>query len=431
MAQMTSTRDAFLEELGREAESKGNVAMLLESLESEEESELEEDEEAEIAQKAEPSLDDLRKKKVLFISRDCSKEQDRISRRIECEGAPNGFQSTSTSYTMYKVLDSELRKAKGNFNRLLALTLAFREEDYCFHDTDIPEVSTRLVSRWAKLWQDALSHDLPLDERSVEGVMFMLRKLKNMFEEEMDIDYKFIFEPKSPKAPRDGAMVTPSKRKRDEEAVSTVKRQRTALSPELEQRLHREDARLKEAQDCAIQVVCREEGKGATLVRALVISGAHPLKSLMKTVGAAFAIEGTVFDPHPNKGTAPKMRCLMDDQELPVTLKLFQVFQAGNDVTLASQSRSFTCTLDGMVNNKDRCKNGCHLPRCVGADARSSGKLNQLNKLFMADRQPGHYLCCTKAQAKQATIKDMGRPLLLNGVAVSGLERFGVEPLSF
>ena len=30
-----------------------------------------------------------------------------------------------------------------------------------------------------------------------------------------------------------------------------------------------------------------------------------------------FALEGTVFDPHPNKGTAPKMRCLMDGQEIP------------------------------------------------------------------------------------------------------------------
>ena len=41
------------------------------------------------------------------------------------------------------------------------------------------------------------------------------------------------------------------------------------------------------------------------------------LRSPMKTVGAAFALEGTVFDPHPNKGTAPKMRCLMDGQEIP------------------------------------------------------------------------------------------------------------------
>ena len=26
-------------------------------------------------------------------------------------------------------------------------TLAFKDEDYCFHDTDIPEVATKLVSR--------------------------------------------------------------------------------------------------------------------------------------------------------------------------------------------------------------------------------------------------------------------------------------------
>jgi hypothetical protein len=332
---------------------------------------------------------------------------------------------------MYKVLESELRQAKGNFNKLLALTLAFKDEDYCFHDTDIPEVATKLVSRWAKLWQDALNHGLPLDERSVEGVMFLLRKFKKRFEEEMDIDYSFVFEPKL-KVLSQGAVVTPSKRRKcDEEVTSAAKRPRTALSPELEQRLHREDVQLKEAQDCAIQVVCREQAKDKVLVRAIVISGAHPVRALVKTVAASFSMEGTVFDHHPNKGIAPKMRCLMDGQELPAALKLCQVFQAGDMVILEAPQRSFTCKLDGIVSNKDPRKNRWHLPRCVGSDAKSAGKVNPLNKLFMGDRAPGNYVSCTKASAKQATLRDMGRPLILEGVPTSGLNRFGLEPLVF
>lgn len=425
--QVMSTRELFLKELESEAKAKDKVAMILESSDSEDE---EEDEEEEV-RKAEPPLEDLRRRAVLFISDACSSEVDRVDRRIEREGRPNGFQNTGTSYTMYKVLESELRQAKGNFNKLLALTLAFKDEDYCFHDTDIPEVATKLVSRWAKLWQDALSHSLPLDERSVEGVMFLLRKFKKRFEEDMDIDYSFVFEPK-PKVLSQRAVVTPSKRRKcDEEGTSAAKRPRTALSPELEQRLHREDVQLKEAQDCAIQVVCCEQVKDKVLVRVIVISGAHPVRALVKTVAAAFSMEGTVFDHHPNKGIAPKMRCLMDGQELPVALKLCQVFQAGDKVILEAPQRYFICKLDGIVSNKDPNKNSFHLPRCVGSDAKSAAKVKALNKLFMGDRAPGRYVCCTKASAKQATLRDMGRPLILEGVPISGLNRFGVEPFVF
>ena len=69
-------------------------------------------------------------------------------------------------------------------------------------------------------------------------------------------------------------------------------------------------------------------------------------------------------------------------------------------------------------------KNMCHLPRGVGSEAESLGKVNRLNKLFMGDRQPVHYRRCTKAQAKQAAVKDMGRPLILDGVALYGLGTF-------
>ena len=153
---------------------------------------------------------------------------------------------------MYKVLESELRQAKRNFDKLLALTLAFRDEDDCFQYTDIPEVATKLVSRWAKLWQDALCNDLPLDDRSRAGVMFMLCKIKKQFEEEMDVDYRFNFEPKPSNVIRQSAVATPSKRKQDEQLGSSEKRPCKALSQELEQCLHRGDAQWKEAQYCAI-----------------------------------------------------------------------------------------------------------------------------------------------------------------------------------
>ena len=62
--------------------------------------------------------------------------------------------------------------------------MAFKDEDYYFDD--IPEVATKLVSRWAKLWQDALSRgrgddsavedfDAPLDIVRYEGKLYSLR----------------------------------------------------------------------------------------------------------------------------------------------------------------------------------------------------------------------------------------------------------------
>jgi hypothetical protein len=65
-------------------------------------------------------------------------------------------------------------------------------------------------------------------------------------------------------------------------------------------------------------------------LRAIVISGTYPAKSLVKTVAAAFSIEGVLFDHHPNKGIAPKMRCLMDGQELPAALLKFLLRMISN-----------------------------------------------------------------------------------------------------
>ena len=47
--------------------------------------------------------------------------------------------------------------------------------------------------------------------------------------------------------------------------------------------------------------------------------------------------------------------------------------------------RTFECTLDGLVSNKAESpfKNDTHLPRCVGADIKSLGKINKINTLFM------------------------------------------------
>ena len=69
-------------------------------------------------------------------------------------------------------------RAKGNFNVLMAVTLAFKDNHYCFADTDIPEVAQRLVQRLAKLWQVALASELPVDDQSKDGVKFMLVRFK-------------------------------------------------------------------------------------------------------------------------------------------------------------------------------------------------------------------------------------------------------------
>ena len=89
---------------------------------------------------------------------------------------------------------SELRRASGNLNNLIAVTLAFKEDHYCFTDTDIPEVAQRLVQRLAKLWQAALASELPLDDQSKDGVKFMLGEFKKLLAE-MPEPLAFRFEP--------------------------------------------------------------------------------------------------------------------------------------------------------------------------------------------------------------------------------------------
>ena len=87
-----------------------------------------------------PSLELLQSKKVCFAPKCFLAELRRIEDRIERQGAPNGYQSTSNCGSMYKVLESELRRANGSISTLLAVTVAFKEDHYCFHDTDISEV---------------------------------------------------------------------------------------------------------------------------------------------------------------------------------------------------------------------------------------------------------------------------------------------------
>ena len=125
-----------------------------------------------------PSLELLRSKKVCFAPKCFLAELRRIEDRIERQGAPNGYQSTSNCGSMYKVLESELRRTNGSISTLLAVTVAFKEDHYCFHDTDIPEVGQELILRLAKLWQSALGVAFPLDDQSKAGILFMLNGFK-------------------------------------------------------------------------------------------------------------------------------------------------------------------------------------------------------------------------------------------------------------
>ena len=69
-------------------------------------------------------------------------------------------------------------RANGRRREKTSPRLAFKEDHYCFADTDIPEVAQRLVQRLAKLWQVALASELPVDDQSKDGVKFMLVRFK-------------------------------------------------------------------------------------------------------------------------------------------------------------------------------------------------------------------------------------------------------------
>lgn len=429
----STAAEEFVKELELKAQQAGHVALMFESIGDS----ASEDEDSEAEDQKQPlTMEQLRTKKHAFVTEACAAEVDRIEERMEAEGAPNGFQSTSTCASMYRVLASELRRANGNFDNLLALTLAFKEDMglYCFHDTDIPEDAQKLLSRLGKLWQDAIRAGLPLDDRSRDGVMFVLQKFQKSIQE-MDADYQFTYEPRvaTPrKRGRPSAAMTPTsdekppqKRPRHQKAVE--KQSLSAPVGKLAEWLHRRDHELKRLQDSAVQIICKEQG-GKSEARALVTSAAHPLRSLSNTLAAAFSLEGVIFDPHQNKGHGPtgaNFTASMDGEtsvQLPLSLKVIQALQErGNTIKYIACGRTFECTLDGVVPNKTewRFKNDTHLPRCVGADRKSLSKINKINTLFMAGRQPGHFLMCTKAEARKATIRRMSIPLIVNGIPQS------------
>lgn len=136
------------------------------------------------------------------LSESCRQELQRIQKRMEQEGYPNGYhwQSTATSDSMYKVLASELRRAN-HFDTLLALTLAFKEETglYCFNDTESPEEAQKLLTRLGKLWQNTLRVGMPLDARNREGVVLVLQRLQSDLRE-MHYQYEFNYESSQPLA---------------------------------------------------------------------------------------------------------------------------------------------------------------------------------------------------------------------------------------
>mmetsp|Transcript_26850 Transcript_26850/g.46631 ORF Transcript_26850/g.46631 Transcript_26850/m.46631 type:complete len:449 (-) Transcript_26850:155-1501(-) len=427
-----SATKEYLEELKSKAQQIDRVALLFESL-HDSSSESEEIDEEKLKQPL--GIEQLRAKKHALVTKACHAEISRIQERMETEGAPNGFQSTSTCVSMYRVFANELRRANGCFDNLLALTLAFKDDMglYCFHDTDIPEEAQKLLTRFGKLWQDAIRSGLPLDDRSREGVMFVLQRFQESIQE-MDADYQFAYEPRiatPKKRGRPSATTVPSTDekacKRPKVEKPTAEKDLGAPTGKLAEWLHRRDHELKKLQDAAVQIICKEHG-GSSAARALVISAAHPLRSLSNTLGAAFGLEGVIFDPHQNKGQGPAGAVFIASADgeapaqLPLSMKVIQALQErGNTIKLIACGRSIECTLDGVVSNKDdfRFKNDTHLPRCVGADGKSLGKISKLNTLFMAGRQPGNFLGCTKAEARKATVRRMSIPLTVGGTPQS------------
>lgn len=429
-----SAAKLFLDELRMKAEQSGRVVLLFESIDGSE-SEDEDSQEEKGNEKKPLTIQQLRTKKHALVSAACSAEVERIERRMETEGASNDYLSTSTCASMYRVFASELRRANGSFDNLLALTLAFKEDMglYNFHDTDIPEEAQKLLTRLGRLWQDAMRAGLPLDEQSREGVMYVLQKFQKDIQE-MDADYNFTYEPcdTTPKkcgrrrtAPPESDQKPPQKRPRHDKAEE--KHKLSGPVGKLAEWLHRRDHELKKVQDAAVQILCKEHG-GTSEARAVVISGSHPLRSLSKTLGAALSLEGVIFDPHQNKGVGPAGASFIASiggeapAQLPLSLKVVQALQdRGNTVNYKACGRTFECTLDGVVPNKTECmfKNNTHLPRCVGADRKAVGKINKINTMFMAGRQPGHFLMCSKAEARKATIRRMSIPLAIDGAPQS------------
>jgi len=380
---------------------------------------------------------------------------------------------TSMSYKLFALFDKGIKSVRTALraNRYehalceaIAVTRAMALNDEWYGDTDAPEQAGNVVKALAGVWKELLGSAGEL--RDWTSLLSWLTEIRKEWEgqasDHLGFKLVFAFEAR-PDHPQ-----TPAKRKGGndvggvaEEPVSQAKKvKRNApaqaaqvkASPATQAWLHQLDAQLKERQASLVQLRCAASGSNQK--RALVFSGAYPLKAVGFALAEAFGKAVDDFDPHPNKGKKPpglQFSLLRDGskQLIAPDLKVVQAVQSSGDVfQVDMEGLSLSITLDAIKfkgsDGFDRV-NKRPLPRCVGGDkSLTAGLLKKLNKTFLAGRKPGAFINCSKKEQIEATIKEMALPIaleqgeaLVEGAGICGtlgplgtVPRYSLEPLT-
>lgn len=170
-----------------------------------------------------------------------------------------------------------------------------------------------------------------------------------------------------------------------------------------------------------MQLHCRIDG--GSQKRAIVVSGAYPLRAVGFTMAEAFGKAVCDFDPHPNKGKPPPglaFSILRDGkwQILKATLKIVQAVQEpGDAIRVEMEGLRLAVTLDAVKLKTDpgfELIRNRAMPRCVGGDkGLTPSLLKRLNRTFFHDRKPDDFIGCSKKEKIDATIEQMARPIAL------------------
>ena len=367
---------------------------------------------------------------------------------------------TSMSYKLFALFRKGLAAARGaqrsgSHERALceavALTKTMQDNDAWWSDTDAPEEVTNIVKALGSMWSTVLSS--PLRPRKFDMLRSWLGAVKDDWEgaaaEHLDETIHFDFEAKKP-------LRTPQKERSDlevrhglvEKVRGTKRKQGPVASAETptkvarsasastETWLHRMDSELPRRQASAVQLRCEGGGKK----RAIVVSGAYPLRAVGFALAEAFGRAVDEFNPHPNKGECPSgldfvIERLGERQRLKATLKIVQAVQEpGDSITIDMEGLALTVTLDAIMFKKDdgwQVVSHRPMPRCVGGDQGLTPQLlKRLNRIFFHDRKPIEFLGCSKQQKITATIDDMARPIVFLGVELVGeVRRWDLQPM--
>eukprot|EP00746_Dinoflagellata_sp_MGD_P091032 gnl/MRDRNA2_/MRDRNA2_36023_c0_seq1.p1 gnl/MRDRNA2_/MRDRNA2_36023_c0~~gnl/MRDRNA2_/MRDRNA2_36023_c0_seq1.p1 ORF type:complete len:539 (-),score=118.34 gnl/MRDRNA2_/MRDRNA2_36023_c0_seq1:443-1984(-) len=340
----------------------------------------------------------------------------------------------------------------------IALTKAMKDNDEWWGDTDVPQEAASIVKALGNLWSDLLtpsSNSTSCETRDNSMLTAWLADVRKEWEgeasEHLGSKMRFVFQAAKPPSTPKKMFNTPGNE--NVEPVSGIKRKAAAQSgrqakaarstasleatqavktePATEAWLHQLDGELTQRQASAVQLRC----EAGSTKRALVVSGAYPLRAVGCAIAESFGHGVGPFDPHPNKckGPAGLGFTIKQDGKLQVlkpTLKIVQALQrSGDTISVSWDGMQVSVVLDAIKFKTDagfECIKQRPMPRCVGGDASlKKTLLKQLNRKYLHDRKPIDFLGCSKKEAVASTIDHMCRPISLKqGEAL--VEGFGL-----